>query len=81
MTDAAGGRSAARPLAFPALRGVVQPPVALPPRLPRNARIRMDGLDLLAALPEAAFPAASSTTSPTATRTARARSGAPPCRR
>lgn len=58
MTDATGGRSAARPLAFSARRGVVQPPVALPPRLPRNARIRMDGLDLLAALPEAAFPAA-----------------------
>ena len=39
-------------------RLIEQPPIALPPELPTNTRLKMDGLHLLAALPDSTVPAA-----------------------
>ena len=56
MPPSAAG--AARASVFSGRREVEQPPIALPPGLECNARLAMDGRELLAALPPAAAPAA-----------------------
>ncbi len=43
---------------YSAARSVVQPNAVLPEHLPLNTRLKMDGLDLLASLPENTFPVA-----------------------
>lgn len=43
---------------YSASRDIARPEAALPAHLPANTRLKMNGLDLLAALPEGAFPAA-----------------------
>ena len=56
-----GGELALRPpraSVYSAARAIVQPALDLPEHLSFNARLRMNGLEFLEALPERAFPAA-----------------------